>query len=66
MGNKLNIVSKLFFFPSWLVKETILLMMFVDDDVQLTLGKLWSCEPIGKNKWVDIHIQLHQEHVNIN
>jgi hypothetical protein len=38
--NKLNIVSKLFFFPSWLVKETILLMMFFDDDVQLTLGKL--------------------------
>jgi hypothetical protein len=38
--NKLNIVSKLFFFPFWLVKETIFLMMLVDDDVQLTFGKL--------------------------
>jgi len=56
MMDKLNIISKLFFIPSWLVKETILLMMFIDDDVRLTFGKLWSCEQIGKNKWVEIHV----------
>jgi sensor domain CHASE-containing protein len=48
MGNKLNIVSKLFFFPSWLVKETILLMMFVDDDVQLTLENFGVVNKEGK------------------
>jgi sensor domain CHASE-containing protein len=46
--NKLNIVSKVFFFPSWLVKETILLMMFVDDDVQLTLENFGVVNKEGK------------------